>query len=190
MNADTPQPSESVEATEALPMTTNDLIEMICGQLSFEEHKRVLSLVWEYRDSFAARAVAAAVKLKDEEIERLKHEGEEWMNVKNEILSDPEHWLSLANDRFNKDQADLTACRAQLASRDAEIKTLREALEAWQDCAEYGWTIIANASGGDWTKESADWQTAAAKFRDENYYVCLSKHRPYRAALSATEGSG
>jgi hypothetical protein len=84
--------------------------------------------VWKYRDSFAARAVAAAVKLKDEEIERLKHEGEEWMNVKNEILSDPEHWLSLANDRFNKDQADLTACRAQLASRDAEIKTLREAL--------------------------------------------------------------
>lgn len=35
------------------------------------------------------------------------------------------------------------------------------------DFAEWGWTIIANASGGDWGKESKDWQEAAAKYRDD-----------------------
>lgn len=35
------------------------------------------------------------------------------------------------------------------------------------DFAEWGWTIIANASGGDWTKESEEWQMAAAKYRDD-----------------------
>lgn len=35
------------------------------------------------------------------------------------------------------------------------------------DFAEWGWTIIANAGGGDWEKESPDWQEAAAKYRDD-----------------------
>lgn len=35
------------------------------------------------------------------------------------------------------------------------------------DFAEWGWTIIANSSGGDWEKESMEWQKAAAKYRDD-----------------------
>lgn len=35
------------------------------------------------------------------------------------------------------------------------------------DFAEWGWTIIANAGGGDWERESPDWQEAAGKYRDE-----------------------
>lgn len=31
----------------------------------------------------------------------------------------------------------------------------------------WAWTIIANAGGGNWEKETADWQEAAAKWRDE-----------------------
>jgi hypothetical protein len=31
---------------------------------------------------------------------------------------------------------------------------------------ELAWGIIANAAGGDWTKESKEWQDAAARWRD------------------------
>jgi hypothetical protein len=42
-----------------------------------------------------------------------------------------------------------------------------EVVEQLIDRMEYGWSIIANVSGGDWEKQSEDWQKAAAKFRDE-----------------------
>ena len=40
------------------------------------------------------------------------------------------------------------------------MKTTREAMEA-------AWGIIANVSGGDWSKQSKEWQDAAARWRDE-----------------------
>lgn len=39
--------------------------------------------------------------------------------------------------------------------------------QAATDLEEFAWGIIANAGGGDWSKESEDWQAAAAKFRDQ-----------------------
>lgn len=35
------------------------------------------------------------------------------------------------------------------------------------DLLYWAWTIIANAGGGDWEKETSDWQEAAAKWRDQ-----------------------
>jgi hypothetical protein len=61
-----------------------------------------------------------------------------------------------------------------LAQTEGTITALRTSLAKWKDCAEYGWTIIANSSGGNWSLEPKDWQTAAAKFRDESYYPCLA----------------
>jgi hypothetical protein len=43
------------------------------------------------------------------------------------------------------------------------------------DRLEYAWAIIANAGGGDWEKESQDWQGAAAKFRDECWNPTLDQ---------------
>jgi hypothetical protein len=42
------------------------------------------------------------------------------------------------------------------------------------DIYEQAFRIIANASGGDWTKESEEWQGAAARFRTD-YYHALDK---------------
>lgn len=39
-------------------------------------------------------------------------------------------------------------------------------VESIDDAAEMLWTVLANVSGGDWTKQSADWQEAAARWRD------------------------
>lgn len=42
------------------------------------------------------------------------------------------------------------------------------------DLLEFAWGIICNAGGGDWEKESKDWQGAAARFRAE-YFQWLDK---------------
>lgn len=40
-------------------------------------------------------------------------------------------------------------------------------VEELVDHLEYAMTIICNAGGGDWTKESKDWQVAARKWVDD-----------------------
>jgi hypothetical protein len=39
------------------------------------------------------------------------------------------------------------------------------------DAAEMLWTVVANVSGSDWTQQSAEWQEAAARWRD--YYFAV-----------------
>lgn len=51
-----------------------------------------------------------------------------------------------------------------------QLAKLREELEL-------AWGIIANAGGGDWFKESQEWQDAAAKWRDEFYAPFCGKAR-------------
>ncbi len=42
------------------------------------------------------------------------------------------------------------------------------------DLLELAWGIIANAGGGDWEKESKEWQDAAVNWRDA-YFGSLGK---------------
>jgi hypothetical protein len=37
------------------------------------------------------------------------------------------------------------------------------------DAAEMLWVVLANVSGGDWTQQSAEWQDAAARWRDHYF---------------------
>ena len=71
--------------------------------------------------------------------------------------------------RFDDADAELTTTREQL-------RQAREALAKERDQLDYAWTIICNASGGDWEKESKDWQVAAARFR-LGYYGCLDARK-------------
>mgnify|MGYP001596864431 CR=1 FL=1 len=50
---------------------------------------------------------------------------------------------------------------------------VREALEE----TEMLWVVLANVSGGDWTKQSQDWQDAAARARDQ-YFAALRGGTP------------
>lgn len=42
------------------------------------------------------------------------------------------------------------------------------------DAAEMLWVCLANVSGGDWSKQSQEWQEAAKKWRD-NYFKVFEK---------------
>jgi len=44
--------------------------------------------------------------------------------------------------------------------------------KAIKDAAEMLWVVLANVSGGDWTKQTSEWQEAARRWRD-NYFQAL-----------------
>ena len=49
-----------------------------------------------------------------------------------------------------------------MSENSSEVKRLRDAVE-------WAWTILANVSGGDWTKQAPEWQEAVANWRDKEY---------------------
>lgn len=52
------------------------------------------------------------------------------------------------------------------ATQDKIIVAAAEENAKLREQLEMAWGIIANAGGGDWQKESQEWQAAAAKWRD------------------------
>lgn len=57
-----------------------------------------------------------------------------------------------------------------IQAQDAEIARLR-------DAAEMLWVVLANVSGGDWEKQTEEWQEAAKRWRD-NYFAVLRRVPP------------
>lgn len=44
------------------------------------------------------------------------------------------------------------------------------------DAAEMLWVVLANVSGSDWSKQTPEWQDAAAKWRN-HYFDVVAKQR-------------
>ena len=57
---------------------------------------------------------------------------------------------------------------AYLKEREEELLLLREGMER-------AWGLIANAGGGDWSKESAEWHTAAMVWRDQYWHPFVQR---------------
>lgn len=59
-----------------------------------------------------------------------------------------------------------------------EIQKLTDEIRQKDDAAEMLWVVLANVSGGDWEKQTPEWQEAAARWRD-NYFdkFCASDRR-------------
>jgi hypothetical protein len=54
-------------------------------------------------------------------------------------------------------------------------------VERLRGVIEWAWTILANVSDGDWTKQSPEWQEAVANWRDKEYghvSSALAQHTP------------
>ena len=50
----------------------------------------------------------------------------------------------------------------------------KQRVKEFSDAAEMLWVVLANVSEGDWTKQTKEWQEAAAKWRD-NYFKKLKE---------------
>ena len=58
-----------------------------------------------------------------------------------------------------------------------------DAVDPVLDLLHWGWTIICNAGEGDWSRESDDWQKAAARFGDE-YHAATHDRLPLEDAVA------
>lgn len=75
------------------------------------------------------------------------------------------------------------------AVRESPAATASEAVPAltMSSAAEMLWIVLANVSGGDWTKQTPEWQEAAARWRD-NYFEAV-RQAPAQADLpTSTSG--
>lgn len=52
---------------------------------------------------------------------------------------------------------------------DKDARAALEELRALRGAMDEAWGIIANAGGGDWLRESEEWQREAAKWRDRRW---------------------
>ncbi len=59
----------------------------------------------------------------------------------------------------------------------AAMSELSEAKAKMMDALEWFWIVLANVNVGDWTKQNADWQQAAAQARDK-YHAILASSGP------------
>lgn len=82
---------------------------------------------------------------------------------------------ALADERIARRKAELMV--AQMMVHAAEIVRERDALAAdnarLRDQCESAWGLIANAGGGDWATQSAEWVQAARRWRDA-YHAILA----------------
>ena len=62
-----------------------------------------------------------------------------------------------------------------------DIRQSEERAKRIEEALEMAWLVIANVSGGDWEKQSSDWQTAVAKWRDEQFHPIWSEVSARRA---------
>ena len=59
----------------------------------------------------------------------------------------------------------------------ARLATARAEITRLKDAAEMLWVVLANVSGGDWAKQTQEWQHAAARWRDA-YFTALAPPGP------------
>lgn len=55
----------------------------------------------------------------------------------------------------------------------------REQEKELLDQLDWAWGVIANASNGDWQKESKTWQLAAAAWRGHYHKLLQKRHIPW-----------
>jgi len=55
-----------------------------------------------------------------------------------------------------------------------------------KDAAEMLWVVLVNVNGGDWTKQTQEWQEAAARWRD-NYLAVMREFPPHKEECTPPE---
>ena len=56
-----------------------------------------------------------------------------------------------------------------------ENRELKDRIKRLEDCIETAWGIIANVSGGDWTRQKSEWQEAVVRWRDNDFHPIMKK---------------
>jgi hypothetical protein len=56
-----------------------------------------------------------------------------------------------------------------------ENDELKQRIKRMDDCIQTAWGIIANVSGGDWTRQKPQWQEAVVRWRDNDFHPIMKE---------------
>jgi len=141
---------------------------------AFEEDRPYIASLREVNDGL--RADVARLK---RAIASWKVEEKEWIGREKELMAD----VARGNESFEMlAEAHEIEMQTHIAVRE-ELRQARADLATADHGLEIAWGIIANAGGGDWIKEGAEWTTAAERWRDE-----VMPKLSERAAIRARAG--
>jgi hypothetical protein len=125
-----------------------------------------------YRDVRMLIAALAASEQRGQDTSTLSPAGERraLLNLLAVIHRDGGHYAA----KYGTEKASDDAEALVIATRD-ERDDLRAKLQAVREAGDFLWAVVANASGGDWKKETAEWQEAAARGRDEWFALARTR---------------
>ena len=63
----------------------------------------------------------------------------------------------------------------------AVVREMQQRIKRLEDCIETAWGIIANVSGGDWTRQKSEWQEAVVRWRDNQFDPIMKELSERRA---------
>lgn len=123
-------------------------------------------------------------------LEALKSEGQKdaWIEMLSAALcrvviavTDNDAWegsvadgLDAINARFQQTNAELTRLHEEndlLKTKLSAVTRIEQEGKELDHAAEMLWVVVANVSGGDWPQQSPEWQEAAARWRDNYFFV-------------------
>ena len=55
------------------------------------------------------------------------------------------------------------------------LNEANDRIKRLEDCIETAWGIIANVSGGDWTRQKSEWQEAVVRWRDNQFHPIMKE---------------
>lgn len=116
-------------------------------------------LIGDAAKALSLRCLANAAQLLQENIKPLSPEGSIQIDRAEGALKAAERLVALA------EKLDILGDKVELRSRITFTTSAAEV--GWKELADWAWTILANASEGDWGKQRSDWQEAAGKWRDD-----------------------
>lgn len=94
------------------------------------------------------------------------------MRMLTDVLDDLNNEIATLKADLDKWKAEARYVVQHVKDRDEVIAALTAERDRFAEVAEMLWVVLANVSGGDWTLQSAEWQEAAARWRD-NYFAAL-----------------
>jgi hypothetical protein len=56
-----------------------------------------------------------------------------------------------------------------------QLNVANKRIKRLEDCIETAWGIIANVSGGDWTRQKPQWQEAVVRWRDNDFHPIMKE---------------
>ncbi len=63
----------------------------------------------------------------------------------------------------------------QIEELELKLVSANERIKRLDDCLETAWGIIANVSGGDWTRQKPQWQEAVIRWRDNEFHPIMKE---------------